>query len=251
MMSKMQSWPKALNGLPLVLVAIAWEAGGSLADTPLVPPLSSVLRALGQMLLQGILVENLAFSLTRVALGFLAGSIVGLSMGILMGWSEWAYRFFSPLFSLLYPIPTLGWMPLLMLWVGLNETLPVTIIFICTFIPVLYNTTTGIKSVDRQYIIAARTLGAPPLMVLRRVVLPMALPQIFTGLRLEAGMAWRTVAVAEMIAIPTGIGALLIKAESLIRVDIIMACLLVIACISLGCEKMFCWLENKFTSGWR
>lgn len=237
--------------LPLLLFAIAWEAAGRLANTPLLPPLSKVLNALEQMLLQGILLKNLAFSLVRVILGFLAGSIVGLSMGIFMGWNELAYRFLSPLFSILYPIPTLGWMPLLMLWLGLNETLPVTIIFVCPFIPVLYNTITGIRSVDRQYITTARTLGAPPLLVLRKVVIPMALPQIFTGLRLEAGMAWRTVAVAEMIAIPTGIGALLIKAESLIRVDIIMACLLVIACISLGCERIFWWLENKLTAGWR
>ncbi|MFP4445375.1 MAG: ABC transporter permease [Desulfosudaceae bacterium] len=115
----------------------------------------------------------------------------------------------------------------------------------------LYNTVTGIKTVDRDYIRVARTLGASETRVLFMVVLPLALPNIFTGFRLEAGMAWRTIIAAEMVAIPTGIGALLMKAESLMRIDIIIVCLMVLAVMCLVFEKFFAYLEHRLTAGWR
>ena len=203
------------------------------------------------MLANGILLENVGASLIRVIAGFFLGAAAGLMVGILMGWSRVVNRSLSPLVGMLFPIPTLGWLPLLMLWLGLNEALPITLISICSFFPILYNTVTGIKGVDEQYIRTARTLGAGPIMILSRIVIPMALSNIFTGLRLEAGMAWRTVIAAEMFAIPTGIGALLINAESLIRVDIIIVCLAILAFMSLAFERVFLWLEIKATGSWR
>jgi len=172
-------------------------------------------------------------------------------MGIILGCSNLAYKSLAPLFSILYPIPALGWLPLLMLWLGLSEALPVTLIFICSFFPLLYNTIAGIRSVNPKYIQTARVLGAPPWLILHHVIIPLALPYIFTGLRLEAGMAWRTVVAAEMIAIPTGIGALLINAESLIRVDIIFVCLFILSLMSFGGERIFLWLEHKLTGAWK
>jgi len=140
---------------------------------------------------------------------------------------------------------------LLMLWIGINEMLPITIIFICSFFPILYNTVTGIRNVDKDYIRVARTLGASDIKILTTVVMPLALPNIFTGFRLEAGMAWRVIIAAEMVAIPTGIGALMMKAESLIRIDIIIVCLIVLAVMCLSFEKFFEFLETKMTAKWR
>jgi NitT/TauT family transport system permease protein len=138
-----------------------------------------------------------------------------------------------------------------MLWIGINEMLPIAIIFICSFFPVLYNTVTGIKSVDKDYISVARTLGASDAKILATVAIPLALPNIFTGLRLEAGMAWRVIIAAEMVAIPTGIGALLMKAESLIRIDIIIVCLIVLAVMCLIFERFFQYLETRLAARWR
>jgi NitT/TauT family transport system permease protein len=168
-----------------------------------------------------------------------------------MGLNKVVERSLSPLISVLFPIPTLGWLPLLMLWIGINEALPVTLIFICAFFPVAYNTLTGIKGVKEEYIKAARTLKASSWFILRHVIIPMALPNIFTGLRLEAGMVWRTVIAAEMFAISTGIGSLLINAESLIRVDVILVCLVVLSLMCTCFERIFLWLENKTTGAWR
>jgi NitT/TauT family transport system permease protein len=138
-----------------------------------------------------------------------------------------------------------------MLWLGIGEALPITIIFICSFFPILYNTATGIRTVDKNYIQVARTLGASDMKILTTVVLPLALPNIFTGLRLESGMGWRTIMAAEMVAIPTGIGALMMKAESLIRIDIIIVCLIVLAVMCLSFEKFFTFWETKLTGRWR
>ena len=157
----------------------------------------------------------------------------------------------NPLISMLYPIPPLGWLPLLMLWVGINEALPITIIFIASFFPVLYNTITGVKGVDKDYIRVARTLGASDIKILATVVMPLALPNIFTGLRLNAGMAWRVLIAAEMIAIPTGIGALMIQSQSLMRIDIIIVSLIVLAVATFSFERLFAFFERRVTAKWR
>ena len=217
-------------------------------NTPLLPPFSEVIVEFYNLIASGVLGENFLSSLTRVLIGFGAGSIVGIITGTIMGWNKIVDRALNPIFNLFFPIPTLGWIPLLMLWIGINEMLPITLIFICAFFPVMFNTVTGIKNVDRNYIKAARSLGASDMKILFTVVMPLALPNIFTGLKLESGMAWRTIIAAEMVAIPTGIGALLMKAESLIRIDIIIVCLIVLAIMCLSFEKFFEWLENRITS---
>ena len=240
--------------LPVAVFLAIWEIVARLNLIPgqfFFPPFSAVVAEFYYLSASGVLGENFLSSLVRVLIGFCAGSVAGIVVGTIMGWKKVANRALNPIVSLFYPIPTLGWIPLLMLWIGINEMLPITLIFICSFFPVLYNTVTGIKNVDSDYIKAARTLGASDGKILTTVVMPLALPNIFTGLRLEAGMAWRVIIAAEMVAIPTGIGALLMKAESLIRIDIIIVCLIVLAVMCLTFEKFFEYLENRLTAKWR
>lgn len=242
------------GAVPVLLVIGAWETAARFHLIPggiFFPPFSSVVIELKQMLSEGLLLPNFISSLGRVAAGFAGGSAAGILVGVAMGWSRRLHRWCHPLVSLLYPIPALGWLPVLMLWIGVNEMLPIAIIFICSFFPVLYNTITGIRQVPTELIDAARVLGAAERTILRRVVIPLALPNIFTGLKLEAGMAWKVVIAAEMVAIPTGIGALMMRAENLVRVDIILVCLLLLSVMSLLFEKFFCFLEEKITGGWR
>ena len=247
---------KIRPGWGLLSVAIflgIWELVTRLNLVPgqLFPPFSVVMQEFYYLTTNGVLGDNFLASLIRVLIGFCAGSIAGIAVGVIMGWMENINKALHPVISLFYPIPALGWLPLLMLWIGINEMLPIAIIFICSFFPVLYNTVTGIKNVDKDYIRVARTLGASDVKVLATVVMPLALPNIFTGLRLEAGMAWRVIIAAEMVAIPTGIGALLMKAESLIRIDIIIVCLIVLAVMCLAFERFFQYLEARLTTKWR
>ncbi len=239
--------------IPVIVFLILWEIVGRVNFFPgqfFFPPFTAVLKEFYHLSANGVLGKNFISSFTRVVIGLVSGSIAGIFVGIVMGWKDIANKALSPIISLLYPIPALGWLPLLMLWIGINEMLPITIIFICSFFPVVYNTTTGIRNVDRQYILAAETLGASSLETLFKVVIPLALPNIFTGLRLEAGMAWRVIIAAEMVAIPTGIGALLMQAESLVRVDIIMVCLIVLSFMCLIFEKTFAIAERHMVGRW-
>ncbi len=222
-MNKLKKLKPGWGILPIVIFLAIWEVVARLNLIPgqfFFPPFSVVMQEFYHLTANGVLGHNFLSSLTRVLIGFCAGSIAGIIVGTIMGWRDFAHKALNPIISLLYPIPALGWLPLLMLWIGINEMLPITIIFICSFFPVLYNTVTGIRNVDKDYVQVARTLGASDIKILTTVVMPLALPNIFTGLRLEAGMAWRVIIAAEMVAIPTGIGALLMKAESLIRIDI-------------------------------
>ena len=240
--------------IPIVIFLGTWEI---IARSDLMtgqfffPPFSVIITEFWYLAISGVLGRNFLSSLIRVLIGFSAGSIAGLFIGIMMGWNNLANKALNPIISLIYPIPALGWLPLLMLWFGIGEILPIAIIFICSFFPILYNTVTGIKNVDKNYIFVARILGASDLKILSTVVVPLALPNIFTGLKLESGMAWRVIIAAEMVAIPTGIGALMMKAESLIRIDIIIICLIVLGVMCLSFEKFFAFLEKKLTNRWR
>ena len=240
--------------MPIAAFLAAWEMVARLDLIPgeiFLPAFSTVI---GQLILlggEGILTDHLLRSAIRVLIGFCAGSLAGIAIGIGMGWNESMNRTLHPVFSLLYPIPALGWLPLLMIWVGIGEMLPVLIICICSFFPILYNTVTGIRGVNRDFIRAAKTLGASDLRVLTTVLLPIALPNIFTGLRLEAGMAWRVIIAAEMVAIPTGIGALMMRAESLMRIDVIIVCLMILSVVCFSIEKLFLSIEQRLTRKWR
>lgn len=239
--------------VPVLVFLTIWEIVGRFNLFPgqfFFPPFSMVLKEFYHLAANGVLGKNFAGSLARVVIGLCSGSVAGIFVGVIMGWKNVVNKALNPIISLLYPIPALGWLPLLMLWIGINEMLPITIIFICSFFPVVYNTATGIRNVDKKYILAAETLGASNIRILFKIVIPLALPNIFTGLRLEAGMSWRVLIAAEMVAIPTGIGALLMQAESLVRVDIIMVCLIVLSIMCLLFEKVFALMEKHMVGKW-
>lgn len=244
----------SLGVIPVAVFLAAWEIVPRLVPGighGLFPTFSQVVVEGWRLLASGVLIQNYVSSLLRVLAGFAAGTATGIALGVLMGWRKALGKTLRPLVSIFYPIPAVGWVPLLMLWIGINELLPITVIYICSFFPILYTTIGGVQSVDPDYVRVARSLGASEHHVLRTVVIPLALPHIFTGLRLEAGMAWRVLASAEMIAIPTGLGALMMKAQSLIRIDIIIVCLAVLSLMCLLSERILAVLEDHTTRAWR
>jgi NitT/TauT family transport system permease protein len=246
---------KSILGIfPIIIFLILWELMARMhliSGKFFLPPFSMVVSEFYNLTASGVLGKSFISSLSRVLIGFSLGTIAGIIFGILTGWYYLLDRTLSPIISLVYPIPALGWLPLLMLWLGIGEILPITIIFICSFFPILYNTSTGIKTVDKNYIKVARSLGASDKEILTSIVIPLALPNIFTGLKLESGMAWRVIIAAEMVAIPTGIGALMMRAESLMRIDIIIVCLIILAIMCFLFERFFIFLEMIFTGKWR
>ncbi|XPS83394.1 nitrate/sulfonate/taurine/bicarbonate ABC transporter, permease protein [Desulfosarcina variabilis str. Montpellier] len=241
------------RSVPLILFLVLWELAarfGPFSTSAVFPPFSAVIMEMGALIKSGVMTKNLASTVGRVLIGLLMGTLSGILVGIAMGWRDAVGRSLSPVISILYPIPALGWLPLMMLWIGINEMLPVAIITVGAFFPTCYNTAAGIRNVDRGMIKAAHILGASEKRILFEVILPNAAPHLFSGLRLSSGMAWRTVLAAEMVAIPTGIGALIMKAESLVRVDIIMSCLVVLSFLCLIFEKILNLMERRWTGKW-
>lgn len=244
---------RILKVVPVIMFLTVWEMAarwGPFSASGIFPPFSSVIIETATLFKSGVMWQNLASTLGRVLIGLVAGTMLGMGFGIAMGWRKAVGQSLSPIISFLYPIPALGWLPLMMLWIGINEILPIAIITVGTFFPACYNTAAGIRNVDPMMITAAHILGASRKRILLQVILPNAAPQLFAGLRLSSGMAWRTVLAAEMVAIPTGVGALIMKAESLIRVDTIMSCLVVLSVVCLFFERVLDLIEKKWIGKW-
>jgi len=232
---------------------LLWEiiARSHFFPSILFPPPSEVLSAGYDLLRSGILLKSVGHSLLRVFAGILVGLALAIPIGLLMGWVEIFDKMFGPIIGLLFPIPGIAWLPLLVVWMGLRPTLPILLISIVAFFPVLLNITTGVKSVDREAILAARTLGSSELRILLSVILPLSLPFILTGIRIEVALAWRVLVAAEMIAIPTGIGALMSRSESLLQIKAVMVCLGVLSLIGLFMDLSLRYVERRLTTNWR
>lgn len=178
-----------------------------------------------------ILLNSLYESLLRLVLGYGLGALIGISVGILMGISKLFYRTFSPILSLLISIPTLAWVPLLLVTLGTGDETIVITIFLGGFFPVVYNTMNGIRGIEKQLVWASRIMGANKITVFFDVFLPGSLVSIITGLRLAIGYSWRALVGAEMLAagISWGVGHLIYAARAFSDIEAMFAGLVIIA----------------------
>lgn len=180
--------------------------------------------------------ENMLISLRRILLGFGVAVVLGVALGLVIGRYRLARQFMFPVLEILRPIPAIAWVPIaIMLW-PTNEGSIVFITFIGSFFPILLNTVHGVRSVDPVLIRAARCLGAGEPALLRQVILPAALPQIFTGLSVGMGVAWVSLIAAEMISGQYGIGYFTWEAYSLIQYADIVIGMIVIGFLGLACS---------------
>ncbi|OYU47454.1 MAG: ABC transporter permease [Rhizobiales bacterium PAR1] len=167
--------------------------------------------------------EAIAFSAMRVAKGFGLAVLVGVPLGILIGWSRLAASMVDPTIQWLRPVPITAWLPISIAIFGISDFGAVFLITIGAFYPIVINTTQGARDVDKNWIRAALMMGANQWDILRRVVLPAALPSIFTGLRIGLGIGWTAVIVSEMVAVKSGLGYVLWDAYYVGRMDIVIA----------------------------
>ncbi|WP_051356815.1 ABC transporter permease [Azorhizobium doebereinerae] len=172
---------------------------------------------------QGTWAESVMFSTIRVAKGFSLAIIIGVPLGIAIGWWKLFAMVVDPTIQWLRPVPITAWLPISIAVFGISDFGSVFLITIGAFYPIVINTTHGTRDVEKNWIRAALMMGASPLTVLRRVVLPAALPSIFTGLRIGLGIAWTAVIVSEMIAVKSGLGYVLWDAYYVGRMDIVIA----------------------------
>src|SRR6266511_1263341 len=222
---------------PIVFLLI-WEGVVRLGEVNqlLVPAPASVLRTMVELTVDGRLPWAIAVSLHRVLQGFIYGSLLGIALGLLVGWFRALEDAVDPLVGALFP--------LFILWFGLGETSKVMTIMIGVVFLVLINTVTGVKAIDPVLLKAARDLGANQRQIFTKVVIPGALPNIFTGLRLGAGMALILVFITEIEATKAGLGFLLWESYQLLLVKQVFACTIAFGILGILSSWTLQWLER-------
>ena len=210
----------------------------------IVPSPASVLRTMIDLTIDGRLPWAITVSLHRVLQGFIYGSLLGIGLGLLVGWFRAVEDAVDPLVAAIYPIPKSALFPLFILWFGLGETSKVMTIMIGVLFLVLINTVTGVKALDPVLLKAARDLGANQRQIFLKVVIPGALPNIFTGLRLGAGMALILVFITEIEATKAGLGFLLWESYQLLLVKQVFSCTIAFGILGILSSWILQWLER-------
>jgi NitT/TauT family transport system permease protein len=238
----------------VILFGLAWEAfaRSRLFASVLTPTVGTIVVALGRMVLDGSLFGHVAITLYRVLSGLVLASVVGVPLGMLMGRWRPAERFFLPLMSVLMPIPSLAWVPLFILWFGLGNTATIMLVFYAATFPLIYNTWTGVRSINRLWLRAATAMGADERALFRKVVLPGSLPFVITGLRQAFARSWIAVVGGEMIAASAwGLGWVIFDAKEFLNTDVMMGVLAVIGGVGLLFERVvFQTLEARSVARW-
>jgi len=237
--------------MPIVGLAL-WELLAIQLNNPVVlPPVEDVIKVLMNphisILGTGTLIDNTLVSIKRVLSGFIIAGIVGIPLGIFMGYFSTVMDLFDTVIELLRPIPPLAWVPLALAWFGIGETSMLFIIFIGAFFPILINTIAGVKGVPKILIETAQTLGAREKDILLKVIIPASSPSILTGLRIGVGIAWMCVVAAEMLpGSSAGLGYLIMYAYSLSRMDVVIASMIVIGTIGLTLDRGLRYIEDRY-----
>ncbi|WP_157264352.1 ABC transporter permease [Azohydromonas aeria] len=236
--------------LPLALLA-AVEAVVRAGWMPahLLPPPSAIVRTLGELFERGLGAHLLASTL-RVAAGFALGAGLAVPLGALVGLSARAEALIDPAFQALRAIPSLAWVPLLLLWLGIDEGAKVALIAIGAFFPVYMGVASGLRDVDRKLIEVARMSGLGGPALVRRVLLPAALPAVMTGLRNGLSLAWMFMVAAELIAATRGLGYLLTDGRETGRADIVLAAIVLLALLGKLSDGGMAALERRWLA-WR
>ena len=218
----------------------------------LLPKLQSIVSTLYAMLADGSMIEHAAFTLYRVLFGFALAIVVGLPLGILMARFKPVENFFLPLVSALMPIPSFALVPLFMLWFGIGNVTTVLIVFYAATFPMLFNTWTGVRSVNPLWLRAAGAMGAEENSLFWKVIIPGASPFIITGMRQAFLRCWIAVVGAEMIAASDwGLGWVIFDAKEFLNADLMLAALIVIGGIGFAFERLvFGSIEKATVQRW-
>lgn len=237
--------------LPLVtaaLILIAWHFAVTLTGTKIFPAPLAVARGLRQM---PHLAAYIRDSLFRVACGYAAAVLLGVPVGLLLGWFGGAARAANPLIQMLRPISPLAWMPLAVIWFGVSNLAPIFLIFLASFFPIVVATMNGVHNIPSVYVQAGRNFGLSTRALMTRVIFPAVLPRILVGLRIAFGVAWLVLVAAEMIAVDSGLGYLIIDARNAgQRYDLVVGGMLLIGIIGLLLDTLIRMTERMRFVSW-
>ena len=234
--------------LPLgtaIVILLAWQAGVRWTHTKIFPTPLAVAEGLAQLAARRILGAYILDSLGRALSGYAIAVLLGLPLGMLLGSAPRLAAAVNPLIQMLRPISPLAWMPLAVIWFGISNVAPIFLIFLASFFPIVVAATNAVRNVPPMYLQAARNFGLTETQILRRVIFPAILPRVLVGLRIAFGVAWLVLVAAEMIAVDSGLGYLIIDARNAgKRYDLVVGGMVLIGVIGLVLDVGLRRVEN-------
>ena len=243
---RLLAWP-----LPLAVLALwALAAHFEWIAPQVLPSPEAVALSFKESLLSGELWTNLQISLIRVLVGFAVGLAGGLALGVAMGLSPTVKDYLYPLFKAFAQVPVLGWLPLLMLLVGIDEALKIILISKAALVPIALNTCKGIQGVPTRFIEVGKVLGFTRRQMLARVVFPAALAPIWNGIRYGFTHAWLALVVVELLASSEGLGFMIVYGRQLFQLDVVLAAVVVVGAVGYALDKGLAAIETRLL-GWR
>jgi NitT/TauT family transport system permease protein len=234
--------------LPLAVLAaiyFLWDGAVILSGSDIFPRPYQVFLGIFELAQHGLLFKYIVASLFRVSIGFTLAVLVGVPFGLLLGWFRPAFLAFNPIIQILRPISPIAWIPIAILWFKVDDRAPIFLIFLSSLFPIMVTAIAAVQNIQPVYVRAAQNFGISKFDLFRRVIFPACLPQIITSMRIALGIAWLVVVAAEMIAVNSGLGYLIIDARNAgKRYDLVVAGMLLIGLIGLILDFLVRRLEG-------
>jgi NitT/TauT family transport system permease protein len=235
----------------MILLLVTWSFAVQKTGSAIIPTPVNVVTGAKELIVDGTLWEHIGASLMRVAAGFLSALVVAVPLGLLMGRVDGVHLTLNPIFQMLRPISPIAWIPLAILWFGVGNASPIFLIFIASVFPMIVQTAAGVHTIDQRYLQAAENFGVSRARLFRHVIVPAVLPQIIVGMRISLGVAWLVVVAAEMIALRSGLGYLIMDSRNAgNRYDLVIAGMIMIGMIGLLLDGAMRLLERLKSVRW-
>src|SRR3954471_418287 len=249
----MKSYGQALPSIVVIAVLIAaWWVVVVATDSAIFPTPKAVVLGTIELAKDGTLWDHIGASLMRVGIGFGLAVLFAIPLGLWMGWVHGAFITLNPIFQILRPISPIAWIPIAILWFGVGNASPIYLIFIASVFPMIVQTTAGVHTIEKRFLRAADNFGVSRQKLFLQVVFPATLPQIIVGMRIGLGVAWLVVVAAEMIALHSGLGYLIIDSRNAgNRYDLVIAGMVMIGLIGLLLDGFMRLLEALNSVRWK
>lgn len=231
----------------LLAFLILWQLLSYFYNSTLFPGPVPVAFAISGLISSGLLFQHIYASLVRVFIGFIIAVLTAVPLGLLMGLSREARDLIEPIVEIMRPIPPLAWIPIALLWFGIGLKNQAFIIFLGAFFPIVSNTLHGVESVEKRYVESASLLGASDAEIVKDIIMPSALPSIFTGLRIGIGVAWMCLVASELQGLksPYGLGYMMVVANQIGKADVILAGIITIGVIGYALVRVISLVEER------
>lgn len=247
----MKSYAWVKSAIFIVALLGVWQISVFLHPHQLMPGPWKTAQGIADLFPHGLIIKYIVASVFRVTWGFLLAVLVAVPLGLAVGWYRRAEMALNPILQILRPISPLAWIPIAILWFGVGDMAAIFLIFVGCFLPLLLTVISAVQGVPAVYINAGRNFGLGPIALMRKILFPAIIPRLMSGLRITLGIAWLVVVAAEMIAVNSGLGFLIVDARNAgNRYDLVVAGMVIIGVVGLLLDSGLRMLERSHALRW-